>query len=62
MQGPVGATMSPVVDEQQETWIGIREAADIVGCSPYSLQKLALMGAGESEGQAAFPGAVPVGC
>ena len=45
MQG--NATMSPVVDEQQETWIGIREAATIVGCSPYSLQKLAALRSGE---------------
>jgi hypothetical protein len=36
--------MSPVVDEQQDEWIGVRRASQIAGVSPYSLQKFAIAG------------------
>jgi hypothetical protein len=36
--------MSAVLDQQQDTWIGVREAAALLECSPYNIQKFALRG------------------
>ncbi len=36
--------MAPFVDEHQEEWIGVRRAAEAIGCSPYCVQKFAVVG------------------
>jgi hypothetical protein len=36
--------MSPIIDEQQEEWVGVRKASEIMGCSMYAIQKYAIAG------------------
>ena len=36
--------MSPAIDTEQDDWIGVREAARIVGTTCYSLKTAALAG------------------
>ena len=36
--------MSPIVESQQEEWIGVRKASEIANCSMYAMQKFAIAG------------------
>ena len=38
------ASKDPAVETARDRWVGIGRAADLVGCSPYSIQKYALAG------------------